>query len=303
MTARLERAETLIPEKPGGFPAIVLHRERLRLEAAVRRRTLRSAPGRGGAAARFDAGDLLDQLGHQGSGRLLDTLSGPEAKVRSLATSADGKYLATSSITPPYEVWLWDLRRGGNAFRIEKRPSPLEGHNGPAFGLAFSPDGRSVATAGTDGQVILWESATGRRQGSPLIRPGSRERAWSVAFRPPHGRQLAAGYSGNLVITWDLDSGKERLLTGHTKDVYAVAYSPDGRWLASASWSEVILWDAETGNPVRKIDGYRGLIWAVAWSPDRPLLAVAGGRDGVGTIELWDVSDLPARAAAVGSGQ
>ena len=237
------------------------------------------------------------------SGRLLDKLSGPETRVRSLATSADGRYLATSSITPPFDVWLWDLRRGENGFRIEKRPAPLEGHNGPAFGLAFSPDGRSVATAGTDGQVILWESATGRRQGSPLIRPGSRERAWSVAFRPPHGRQLAAGYSGNLVITWDLDSGKERLLTGHTKDVYAVAYSPDGRWLASASWSEVILWDAETGNPVRKIDGYRGLIWAVAWSPDRPLLAVAGGRDGVGTIELWDVSDLPARAAAVGSGQ
>jgi len=63
VTARLERAE------PGGFPATVLHRERLRLEAAVRRRTLRSAPGRGGAAARFDAGDLLDQLG---PGRLLE---------------------------------------------------------------------------------------------------------------------------------------------------------------------------------------------------------------------------------------
>jgi len=73
VTARLERAETLIPEKPGGFPAVVLHRERLRLEAAIRRRTLRSAPGRGVArTGPFDVTALLDRLGHQGSARLLE---------------------------------------------------------------------------------------------------------------------------------------------------------------------------------------------------------------------------------------
>jgi hypothetical protein len=73
VTARLERAETLIPEKPGGFPAAVLHRERLRLEAAIRRRTLRAAPRN--AVARtgaFDVTALLDRLGHQGSARLLE---------------------------------------------------------------------------------------------------------------------------------------------------------------------------------------------------------------------------------------
>ena len=64
VTARLERAETLIPEKPGGFPAIVLHRERLRLEAAIRRRTLRSAPGRSRAQdGPFDVTALLDRAG------------------------------------------------------------------------------------------------------------------------------------------------------------------------------------------------------------------------------------------------
>jgi len=73
VTARLERAETPIPEKPGGFPAAVLHRERLRLEAAIRRRTLRAAPRN--AVARtgaFDVTALLDRLGHQGSARLLE---------------------------------------------------------------------------------------------------------------------------------------------------------------------------------------------------------------------------------------
>jgi tetratricopeptide (TPR) repeat protein len=73
VTARLERAETLIPERPGGFPAAVLHRERLRLEAAIRRRTLRSAPARGvGRTGPFDADALLDQLDRQGSARLLE---------------------------------------------------------------------------------------------------------------------------------------------------------------------------------------------------------------------------------------
>ena len=187
----------------------------------------------------------------------------------------------TASASPPaaslpYRVWLYDVHPREGGFHIERREPSLEGHNG----LAFSPDGTSVATAGTDGKVIIWDAATDR-QPIPLARPVDGDRAWAVAFRPPHGRQLAAGYSQKLVMIWDKDTRKERLLTSHTKDVYSVAYSPDGRWLAS-------------------LDGYPGLIWVVAWSPDpeRPLLAVAGGREGVGKIELWDTSDLPTRAAA-----
>jgi WD40 repeat protein len=82
-----------------------------------------------------------------------------------------------------------------------------------------------------------------------------------------------------------------------------VAYSPDGRWLASASWHEVIIWDTATYKEVERIGGFRGLIWSVAWSPDRPLLAVGGGHEDAGTIELWDMSKLPAKALAAGSGK
>jgi WD40 repeat protein len=229
-----------------------------------------------------------------------EVLHGREVRARGLALSNDAKRLLADSFYPPYQVWLWDVRQDEPGFHLERR-LPLESHNGPAFGIAFSPDGRSVASAGVDGKVIVSDTATGRKR-VPLTRPGSRERGWAVAFRPPHGRQLAAGYSGGLALTWDLDTGEGHALTGHTKDVYGVAYSPDGRWLATATWSEVIIREASTGKPVRKIDGYRGLIWALAWAPDRPVLAVAGGREGMGDIELWDVSDLPARATA-GAGQ
>ena len=115
-----------------------------------------------------------------------------------------------------------------------------------------------------------------------------------MAFQPPDGRRLAAGYSGKRVLIWDpADPGKDpEILTGHTEDVYSVAYSPDGRWLASASWHEVILWDTATRKEVRRLGGFRGLIWSVAWSPDGRLLAVGGGRADFGLIELWDMTDL-----------
>ena len=67
-----------------------------------------------------------------------------------------------------------------------------------------------------------------------------------------------------------------------------MAYSADGRWLASASWHEVIIWDVATGKEIRRLGGFPGLIWSVAWQPHGNLLAVGGGRDGMGKIELWD---------------
>jgi WD40 repeat protein len=209
----------------------------------------------------------------------------------------------TSSITPPFQITRWDVSHGVNEPRIEKRLPALAGHNGPAFVVAFSPDDKYVASAGTDGQVILSDAATG---GNPILlaRPEHRDRAWAVAFDPRGGR-LAAGYSEKRVMIWEFgDSKKEpKLLIGHSNDVYSVAYSPDGRWLASASWHEVIIWDTATHREIRRLGGFRGLIWTVTWSPNGLLLAVGGGhKDVVGTIELWDMTNLPARAAmAAGS--
>jgi len=203
-------------------------------------------------------------------------------------------------------VWLWDVRHSEEGPWLEKRQPPLDAHDGLAFGVAFSPDAKHVATAGVDGKVIVWDAATGRKQ-IPLERPGSgvvRPRA--VAFHPD-GRHLAAGYTGKGLLIWDWADPKKEpvVLPGHTEDIYSVAYSPDGRWLASASWHEVIIWDAGTHKEVRRLGGFPGLIWSVAWSPgpDRYLLAVGGGRAHFGLVELWDMTDLAQKGGADKPGQ
>jgi WD40 repeat protein len=167
----------------------------------------------------------------------------------------------------------------------------LSGHTSTVNSVAFSPDGRLLASGSDDGTIKLWEVATGN-----LVRTlTGNDPVGSIAFSPD-GRFLAAdsedagNYADNIQI-WDVNTGQVvRTLTGHTSSVDSVAFSPDGRLLASGSADKTIkLWEVATGREVRTLSGHTRSVTSVAFSPDGRLLA-SGASYYDTTIKLWEVA-------------
>jgi WD40 repeat protein len=168
------------------------------------------------------------------------------------------------------------------------------GHVDSVRAVAFSPDGKLLASGSDDQSIILWDLAQGKPR---AVLEGHRTSIWNLAFSPD-GKTLASGigqpssdrpsgWDFNIKL-WDVETGRlRRSLVGANSNVFSMAYSPDGRYLAAchnASNDNVKIWDVATGrllgSPTRGGHGQ-----ALAFSNDGKLLAVAnGGTD----VELWE---------------
>jgi RNA polymerase sigma factor (sigma-70 family) len=223
------------------------------------------------------------------TGKELRRLPSGWVRARALTFSPDSKTLAAGN---NLDVVLWDVAKG-------EKLLTLSGFNGTVECIAFTPDGKLVAGGGQDyvnqGVVRFWDTATGKEAGAPLKRAGSVQ---ALAFSPD-GKTLAVGGSrsesssdDDVLTLWDVAARKQTgLLPSYHKfsqgPVGTLAYSRDGKTLASARRWTVHLWDTATGkekhlfilNPLPAAPGQ------VALSPDGKTLAAACGLH----VRLWDV--------------
>jgi WD40 repeat protein len=160
----------------------------------------------------------------------------------------------------------------------------LHAHTDDIRGVAFSPDGRVLATAGADSVIYMWDTETHRQIGKL---DGHSDAVKSVAFGPD-GKTLASGSDDRTIILWDVQARQPQglALVGHEGNVNCVVFSPDGKTLASASSDNTVrLWDVETKQSTA-LAGHEDLALSVAFSPDGKTLASVSSDN---TIRLWDV--------------
>ena len=236
------------------------------------------------------------------AGSLLRTLPTGTDTIYALSYSPDGRLLASGDGFPPYEepyhmrgqgvVRIWDAATG-QVLRT------LRGHTQNVMGVAFSPDGLTLAsvsgssltvpqTASKPGELFLWNTATGERVRNVTGHAGP---LTGVSYHPG-GHLIATSSWDRTIRLWDAGTGDLRhSLTGHRDWVLHAAFSPDGGRIASSGADGAIkLWDGASGQELWTLRGHTKNVTCVTFSPDGRRLASSSSDQ---TVRIWDGTASP----------
>jgi WD40 repeat protein/beta-lactamase regulating signal transducer with metallopeptidase domain len=215
------------------------------------------------------------------AGKEIATLTGHKGFVRKAVFSPDDKKLATSD--EKGVIKIWDVE-------THKEQRSIDAHEHPVYGLAWSPDGKTIASCGGDwrkqieGTVKLWNAETG--EGTTFALSEMRD-VWNVAFSP-NGKYLAVAGGGNKSVQiWDV-ARKEAVHTA-TVAPYArgLTWSPDGKIIAlGLGDGQVRLLDGTTWQERSTFKAHNNLIFAISFTADSKMFTTASGD---GTAKLWQM--------------
>ncbi len=168
---------------------------------------------------------------------------------------------------------------------VEAPPLEFKGHTRRLWGVAFSPDGKSLATGSSDKTARLWDLATGE---TIRIFSGHTGELGEVVFSPD-GKYLLTGNADKTARLWDVASGETvQIFSGHTGSVDSVAFSPDGKYIVTAgSDATARIWDVASGRTLHVLTGHSEYVTRVAFSPDGKYV-LTGSVDR--TARLWDAA-------------
>jgi len=210
------------------------------------------------------------------TGRLIRSLQGHEGAVLFVGFSPDNRLVASTSMDQTVRIWE---AATGTVVHI------CSGKGLEATGVAFSPDGSRLALGTVDGAVRFWDVLTG--QETSTWRNVSGSGGGILAFSPD-GQHLAVSIGQYVHIRAVADGRLEHALQGHYMPLEGLAYSPDGRRLATASWDNTAkLWDTDSGREILTFRGHTDVVRGIAFSPDGRFLAT-GSYDL--TVRVWDAT-------------
>jgi WD40 repeat protein len=230
------------------------------------------------------------------TGREVRKLPWAHALVQSFTCTPNGKLTAVEVKVPKYEceLHIWDLLADKELHTFSNPGKPGSYSISTSTGIAFSPDGKIMASTNFTTSIHLWDLTTGKEL--PSLQ-GHEARIAALSFSPD-GRFLAS-CSGEIeshgetvdpsIRIWDVTRAKQLLkINGHKSKVCSVAYSPDGQFLASGSEDGTVrLWEVATGKELFQFQDEGSNVYSVAFAPDGKTVASAMSD---GTALVWDLT-------------